>query len=445
MRKVACFLLVLGLLCWGLGASAGLCEYLAKEDPTYSYEVVKSAPLGTGTVDLVKLTSQTWQGIPWTHWLSIIRPAEVAHADKALLLIAGGSNRAEPPSLTSMEAQVLGMIADKTKSVTAVLSQTPNQPLFDGRTEDGIIAYTYDKYLKGEGEDWPLLLPMVKGAVRAMDAVQQVAKEKYGQDVRQFVMTGASKRGWTTWLTAAADKRVCAIAPIVIDMLNLGKQAPHQLASYGGYSEQVEDYTTLKIQERLVSPEGEKLLGIVDPFSYRNDLTLPKLVLLGSNDPYWCVDSANLYYPELKGEKHLYYQANTGHDVSQNGIATIAQFHYSQLTGEALPDLQWAMTDGAMKVNWKGQGGKALLWQATSPGRDFRNSQWTSTALEGDGEASTKMEAPQSGWLAYYIEVQFPSIMGLPFGLSTQMQVTPDTYPHEELARVSSAGSATAR
>ena len=31
---------------------------------------------------------------------------------------------------------------------------------------------------------------------------------------------GESKRGWTTWTTAAVDKRVFAAMPIVMDMLD---------------------------------------------------------------------------------------------------------------------------------------------------------------------------------------------------------------------------------
>ena len=76
---------------------------------------------------------------------------------------------------------------------------------------------------------------MTKSAVRAMDAVTAFcAREAGGQSKsRSFVVSGASKRGWTTWATAAVDKRVVAIIPIVIDMLNLEASFEHHWQAYG--------------------------------------------------------------------------------------------------------------------------------------------------------------------------------------------------------------------
>ena len=175
-----------------------------------------------------------------------------------------------PPGPDGDEAKIGAMIATSTQSLVACVLQVPNEPLFGGKNEDEIIAYTYDKYLKGEGDDWPLLLPMVKSAVRAMDTVQRVAKDKYAQDIKGFMLTGGSKRGWTSWLTAASgDTRVKAIAPFVIDVLNMGDQMRQQMATYGGYSNQVQDYTDLKIQDRMNTPAGQRLLALVDPYAYR--------------------------------------------------------------------------------------------------------------------------------------------------------------------------------
>ena len=413
-------------------ALADLESYIAAPDDSYAYTVAKTVERDGLTITAIDLTSQTWQGITWKHWLTIIRPETVSNPHGVLLHIAGGNNGRPEPPVDSQEARILGQIARGTESVVAVLTQIPNQPLFDGRHEDAIIALTYDKYLKGEGEDWPLLLPMVKGAVRAMDTIQAVVKEQYGQEVTDFMVSGASKRGWTTWLSAAADPRVKAIAPIVIDVLNMGEQAPYQMKSYGAYSDEVEDYTELKIQERMSSDKGKELLSIVDPFSYRARLTLPKLIVNGANDPYWCVDSANLYFPALTGPKYLCYQANTGHDVNLDGIGTITQFYYNMLHGTSMPKVAWEATDtGAMTVTWEGTGGQATLWTATSANRDFRQSTWTPSTLQGNGRVVVTPPDAGDGYVAYYVQVKFPGNVQMPYGLSTQMTVLPDTYPFE--------------
>lgn len=424
--------LLVPLLAFTLDARAGLKEYVAKADPTFTYELTETRQADTNSIDIIHLTSQTWEGLVWKHWLAIVRPQEVLHPEYALLVIGGGGISEKPPKFDDDEAKIARMVANATKSVVAVLFQVPNEPLFGGKNEDEIIAYTYDKYLKGEGEEWPLLMPMVKSAVRAMDAVQALAKSKYNQDIQNFVLTGGSKRGWTTWLTAASgDPRVKGIVPVVIDMLDMPVQMQRQIACYGAYSEQIKDYTDLKFQERLDSPEGKKLISIVDPFAYRDALTLPKLVLLGTNDPYWTVDAASVYFPELKGEKHLYYQANTGHDANPQGVATLTQFYNCMVTGEAFPKVEWKKTGkGKLDVSWQPADGKALLWQATSKNRDFREAEWKSQPLEGKGKVSVRANAPKEGWLAYYVEIRYPGQFGFPFGSCTEMTVLPETMPH---------------
>ena len=71
----------------------------------------------------------------------------------------------------------------------------PNQPLtFAGeaekRSEDAIIAYSWDKYLRTGDEAWPLRLPMTKSVVRAMDTVTAFCRSTAGGviDVDRFVV-----------------------------------------------------------------------------------------------------------------------------------------------------------------------------------------------------------------------------------------------------------------
>ena len=109
---------------------------------------------------------------------------------------------------------MLANIAVATHSVVAELRMVPNQPLTfsdDGkpRVEDEMIAYTWDKFLRTGDESWPARLPMTKAAVRAMDTVTAYAAGLPAKvKVDRFVVSGASKRGWTTWTTAAVDDRV---------------------------------------------------------------------------------------------------------------------------------------------------------------------------------------------------------------------------------------------
>ena len=60
--------------------------------------------------------------------------------------------------------------------------------------------------------------------------------------IRNFIVTGESKRGWTTWTTAAVDSRVVAIAPLVIDVLNLEVSMQHHWDAYGYWAPAVQDY-----------------------------------------------------------------------------------------------------------------------------------------------------------------------------------------------------------
>jgi PhoPQ-activated pathogenicity-related protein len=399
-------------------------------DDSYRFESVGEFQVGACKAYSYKMTSQTWQGTPWTHWLSILVPPQVDHTDAAVLFITGGSTSSSQPQADSTEAQLFGVIATMAKVPVAILQQVPNQPLQGGLQEDDLIAFTFDKYLNNQGDDWPLLLPMVESARRAMDTVSTIMAEKAGTAIKRFVISGASKRGWTTWLTAAADKRVIAIAPMVIDMLNMQPQMEQQIKSYGKFSGQIDPYSKLKIQARLTTARGKQLASIVDPYAYRHSLTLPKLIVLGTNDPYWTVDAASLYYPGLTGTKHLYYLANAGHGLGASIAPTVATFFKKSIDGETFEMIKWQHgSDGLFHVKWKGEHGQARLWTATSETRDFRQSKWTSQDLIGENSIGVNLPEPRSGWVAFYVQVELPGLLALKYSICTEIQVLPKTFP----------------
>lgn len=412
------------------GAEGGALEdYVGKPDTHYTWKQLEQKQEAGFAITHLELISQQWREGAWRHHVQVVRPEKVRHPGIAFLFITGdGDGRKNLPLLETL-AQRAGAIA-------AVVTKVPNQPLYEGRKEDALIAYTFDQYLKSGDEAWPLLFPMVKSAVRAMDAVQAFAQQEYQQKVERFVVGGASKRGWTTWLTAAADLRVQGIAPMVIDMLNMKAQADWADKVYGRQSEQVRDYTDLHLIEKLDEPAMVKLRGWVDPYSYRQRYNLPKLLLLGTNDPYWTVDSLRHYWSGLPGPKLIFQTPNAGHDLAGGAEATqsLAAFFQMLADGQELPRMEWELKDVSkssaevtVKVN---QPAKSIrLWTAESETRDFRKQQWSSRELEikpGSSQASAKVETPEKGYRAYLAEVVLKSSTGDEYKLSTEARVTPD-------------------
>jgi PhoPQ-activated pathogenicity-related protein len=162
-----------------IGSETALDRYVKAPDPAYRFSVVGSRRGDGHTSYLLELVSQRWLTTAevdkpeWRHWLTIIKPDTVAHPT-ALLLIGGGDSKRQPPDRP--DSGLLD-IAMTTRSVVAELRMVPNQPLVfakDGgreRSEDEMVAYTWDKFLRTGDERWPARLPMTKAVVRAMDAL----------------------------------------------------------------------------------------------------------------------------------------------------------------------------------------------------------------------------------------------------------------------------------
>jgi PhoPQ-activated pathogenicity-related protein len=72
---------------------------------------------------------------------------------------------------------------------------------------------------------------------------------------------------------------VIAIAPVVFDVLKFAPQVEQHKAAYGFFSDALEDYENVDILARVRTPEGQALRQVVDPFSYRDRLTLPKFLI----------------------------------------------------------------------------------------------------------------------------------------------------------------------
>jgi PhoPQ-activated pathogenicity-related protein len=432
----------------GTVTRTALDRWVATEDPAYKYSLVSTKQTNGVTMQVLDMTSQKWRSsdevdrTEWKHWVTILRPAQVKHAT-ALLFIGGGNNGRAAPD--TPDATLLN-IAKQTGAVVAELRMVPNQPLvFPGekpRTEDAMIAYTWDKFLKGGDELWPARLPMTKAAVRAMDTVTAFAKsaEGGGVNVEKFVVAGGSKRGWTTWTTAVVDKRVVAIMPVVIDMLNVVPSFIHHWQVYGFWAPAVGDYVAMRIMEWNETPRYKELMKIVEPYEYRERLTIPKYMINASGDQFFLPDSSQFYFKDLIGEKHLRYVPSADHSLrGSDAPLSMLSFFDAVLNNRARPEFSWTKgKDGSLSLKVKDEPSEVKIWQATNESaRDFRlmtiGPKWTASPLElKNGAATAKVPAPAKGWTAFFVELTYKPKEGNGPALkfTTEVSVVPDTLPY---------------
>ncbi|MEM6690813.1 MAG: PhoPQ-activated protein PqaA family protein [Planctomycetota bacterium] len=376
-------------------------RYVEREEPDYSWTIDESIENQQGAIHQAKLVSQKWHDVIWEHDLYIYEPKVVRHPTKVLLYINGGRS-GRKPNQSSMEiGQALANVAG---ARVASLHQVPNQPILNGRYEDDAISETWLNYLETGDETWPLLFPMVKSAVKAMDAVQEMALEHRNIKVDGFVITGASKRGWTSWLTPVVDERIVGTAPMVIDMLNLKVQMRYQMDMWGKFSDSIRDYTEKGLVKLGEETEREqKLRVMMDPYTYRSRLTLPKLIVNGANDPYWCTDALNNYWDGLEGDdNHVLQLPNAGHGLDgkeELALKSIAMFFDSVASGEPFPKLEWTWNEpaGKLTIIADPMPKRMQFWKAVSKDKDFRNDRFVAEEIVPDGNTYTVVTSPIDG------------------------------------------------
>ncbi|WP_211829299.1 PhoPQ-activated protein PqaA family protein [Kistimonas asteriae] len=421
----------------------------------------------------VSMVSQTWSaaikhGVSepvWRHRLMIYRP-EVVRSEKAFLFIDGGTRYPRDPEYGDVTYDVFNQvdfakIAASTGAVVVDLKDVPNQYLrfADGkpRKEDDLIAWTWYHYLKDPEESEALLLqfPMVKSAVRAMDTVQAVLSYK-GVDVERFVLAGASKRGWTAWLTAAVDKRTDSLIPVVIDILKSEAFIDHVYKAHQGTIPALSDYYAPEhdVFSYVHTPEMYRLLMLVDPYRYRDRLNMPKYIVTASGDDFFPPDSAKLYLQELLGPTWMRTFPNSRHYVFRDpgGLAratdTFEAFLGARVDNRPLPDVNWSRPGvGRLAASMPVCPKRAVLWQVTNPeARDFRMTALSQNGLQYKPENvaiqrvepcqfSIDVESPKSGWTAWFVELAFDNAPYPDMVVTSSVSVIPDLYPESSYTR----------
>lgn len=431
-----------------VSAQTPLDQYVHTPDPAYRYEYQKTLPGDGVQLDVLRMVSQRWlteaevDRPEWWHWVNVYRPERVA-SPFALLFISGGSNDSDPPNRLSDE---FAGIAKLTNSVVVELRMVPNQPLvfagddFGPRKEDEIISLNWKTFLDTEDPKWLTRLPMTKSAVRAMDTVSDYILKESGHSITGYVVAGGSKRGWTTWTTAAVDSRVVGIIPIVIDLLNIKPSFVHHYRAYGFWAPSVGDYFREGIMDRQDEPAYARLLEITGPYAHRGRYVMPKYIINSAGDQFFLPDSAQFYADDLPGETNFRYVPNSDHSLRDtDAFESLAAHYNAMINGITRPQVSWEYEgDGTIRVRSDTTPTSAKLWTATNPRhRDFRLEsvgkiyESRDLTIDDGNIVTATVETPANGFSAYFIELTFPSGTKYPFTITTPIKVTPDRYPFD--------------
>jgi PhoPQ-activated pathogenicity-related protein len=261
-----------------------------------------------------------------------------------------------------------------------VLSDIPNQPTFGNRKEDNLLAFTFHRFFENGDPTIPALLPMRKAVSRAMDCISMIIPAT-DNSKRKFIVSGASKRGWTTWLVGLNDTRVVAIAPRVFEMINISAQLKWAKEKNGSQSDKLRPYTEFGLTERIDEPRGRELLKLIDPFESISQRELIVLSAIGANDPYWLIDSSQHYWDKVLGQKAMIVVPNVGHKLGKDKVFknSLMAWIGKVLRNEAIPTMSLTNQMGTDMVSCtvsSEQPQKMSLWYADSADYDFRDAIW---------------------------------------------------------------------
>ncbi len=383
------------------------------------------------------MTSQEWSPDhlvyppQWSHQVDLYVPDHPLR-QKALLVINNGTNHVtgtqQPFPPNDFTQQNLIDIANSTGTIIVSVSNIPNQFLTLGTNqpsrEDVSAAQSWGLFMEAPEKrtTLPMQVPMVAAVSRAMDLAQNELKP---WAVDKFILSGASKRGWTAWLGSLADDRVIAIAPLVADLLDTRTTFKHIHRSYGGHWPiAFSPYAAQGITKEIDTVPFSNLMRILDPLEYtapryKRRLAIPKYLINASGDDFFVPDNAGHYYNRLPGQTAFRIAPNSDHAGIRNfSTSALIQLLNRLQKNSPLPHIDAHLVSGGnekvLKVLFSETPKELKLWSAVNPtARDFRFAcgiRYESETLDAplqSNKLSVRLAADTSGWRASFVEATF--------------------------------------
>ena len=498
MLRIACWVLAVFVV-----TATPLDDYINKPEPDFAWrdtgKVVWPLAFG-GKAHMLNVTSLRWldesraatpNGAVWSHQVAVVVPKKLTVKNVSISVMTGGCIGDAPPTLTDEYLEVADKLAHNTGAIAVVIYQIPNCPVvfpsdpeLRKRGEDALIAWAWYQYLEDPAHDpeWLPRLPMTKAGFQCMRAVEEWSKGQNIADLQGWIVSGASKRGWTTWMVGAATcascPRILGIAPLVPIVPDIVSEVHRQWRSYNGFTFAFNDYTEVNMTRYLDGEQFGVATRIMDPKYYGERLArLPKGVVLSSDDEFMQFDWSDIWYDQLTGDKHLLIAPNSEHSLA-SGIPEVVQTMSAAFgniaTGTALPSFDYAYDNatGALSVTIPNSTAhtKVVLRHGQTLSNERRDFRWIRQANNFTGNCTlpdVPLKKPMEGgncvqpivwlgktlteepgapgvfkatppepkaghWTGYYIEVYFPSSNGPDFQFTTPGFAWPNTLPFSD-------------
>jgi PhoPQ-activated pathogenicity-related protein len=327
------------------------------------------------------------------------------------------------------------------------------------------MAWTWKTYIDSAPEDRDpdmiARMPMTKAGTRALDAINEfVLSMEPDHDIKEFAVGGGSKRGWTAWSVAATDRRVTAVTPMVMSLLNFNDTLQAHYRNLGGWTWVFNDYWELNLTQHFhddIATNWENgIWNYEDMFRYKERLELiPKLLVSATGDEFFLPTDSHTWWDQMGGQKWIMMTPNAEHSLIPwhrrigEGVATWLML-LLETSMPNVPQMNWLRgyqgTAARILLNVDQVPDEVTAWWAETwrndTRRDFRLAVgyppfihpviWQRKEVNtiGPGNYDVEIENNGPGYTAVFIECVWTRfIQGLRLHLTTEIQVTPAGYP----------------
>ena len=186
------------------------------------------------------------------------------------------------------------------------------------------------------------------------------------------------------------------------------------------------------------SKEYARLMELVEPYSFIDQLTLPKFLINATGDEFFVIDSWQFYWDDLVGDKYVQYVPNANHGLNGTyNLGSLVAFYNAVITDSPIPKFDWSVSADSIYLEvFSDLDYKVTKWTGVNENaRDFRvpviGKVWKSSELSKtpNNQYAIHFSAPVNGYKAGLLEIMFDSGTEVPFTFTTGTVVTPNTYP----------------